>query len=281
MVVSTKVPQITTSQPLTEIPNKPIQPSLQATNKPPTIGKDNTDDKPSALAILESISASSRPKFYCLSRMDKLDEDCPQAMECSVGNACMSGFCMHYDCKGRAPSNGSQDLRPFRFVGLHTKRDCKSYYECDEDGFDGPVYMCKEGTLFDKSSARCIDATLVNSWCHRLADSYITAPEISTADETASVIVPSAFPTQLEVSNEPTSSSSASSSHQSIQSKTTTPSASSSIIPSKSTLEKEVSKWQGNTEYDLSLWYTSSGRKRGLTHLLMLLIPIQTFLFIG
>ena len=84
MVVSTKVPQITTSQPLTEIPNKPIQPSLQATNKPPTIGKDNTDDKPSALAILESISASRRPKFYCLSRMDKLDEDCPQAIVWNV-----------------------------------------------------------------------------------------------------------------------------------------------------------------------------------------------------
>ena len=258
--------------------NKPIQPSLQATNKPPTIGKDNVSDaKPSALAILDSISSSSRPKFYCLSRMDKLDEDCPQAMECSVGNACSIGFCMHYDCKGRAPSNGSLDLCPFRFVGLHTKRDCKSYYECDEDGFVGPVYMCEEGTLFDKSSESCIDKNLVNSWCHRSAGSYITALETSTADETASVIVPS-YPTQSEVSNEPTSSTTTSTSHESIQFKTTTPSASSSMSPSKSPLEKS-STWKGNTEYDLSLWYTSSGSKRVLAHLLLILI--QTFLFRG
>jgi len=276
-VVSTSVPQTATSQPSIEIPNKPIQPSLQATNKPPTIGKDNvSDDKPSALAILDSISSSSRPKFYCLSRMDKLDEDCPQAMECSVGNACSgTGFCMHYDCKGRAPSNGSLDLCPFRFVGLHTKRDCKSYYECDKDGFVGPVYMCEEGTLFDKSSERCIDATLVNSWCHRLADSYITAPETSTADETANVIV-SPYPTQVEVSNEPTSSTTI---IHTISSTDTSSSASSSMSPSKSPLEKG-SKWQGNTEYDLSLWYTSSGkRKRELTHLLTMLISIQTFVF--
>jgi len=281
-VVATSVPQTATSQPSIEIPNKSITPSLQATNKPPTIGKDNVPDaKPSALAILDSISSSSRPKFYCLSRMDKLDEDCPQAMECSVGNACSgTGFCMHYDCKGRAPSNGSLDLCPFRFVGLHTKRDCKSYYECDNDGFVGPVYMCEEGTLFDKSSERCIDETFVNSWCHRSAGSYITALETSTADETASIIV-SLSPTQSEVSNEPTSSptSHASSSHESIQFKTTAPSESLSMSPSKSPLEK--GKWQGDTEYDLSLWYTSSGgrRKRGLTHLLTMLISIQTFVF--
>ena len=218
----------TDSKPLTE---SSIQSTAQDT------ADIQVDDKPSAT---ETTDVSSRRKFYCISKLDNISEDCTDAVECSIDHACPAGyFCMEYDCK-RRPPHSSLDLCPFQFVGNHTKdEDCKSYYECDEEGHlgVGHTHTCQEGYNFEKSHGTCIVEHLVDSRCYQIISSKPTTNANAPVNK---------FPTLL-----PTQS-------QSDEAKTLTtitdaPSHTPGKVPST-----PVKLWD-EKEFDLSKWYTYAG----------------------
>ncbi|KAL7548088.1 hypothetical protein ACHAWF_011370 [Thalassiosira exigua] len=144
----------------------PKNPSLQsAMNGDSTKEESNSSEEASSAMEGLDPAATKRPRLYCLSDFGTVDKDCVNAMECSEGNPCPTGyFCTQIFCKSRPSPNGYLDLCPYRFAGRHTK-DCKTYYDCDFYGYVGPTYTCREGFKFDKSSSRCIHEYLVNEYC--------------------------------------------------------------------------------------------------------------------
>ncbi|KAL7538582.1 hypothetical protein ACHAXR_008658 [Thalassiosira sp. AJA248-18] len=231
-----------------------------------TAGKENEEEKPSlSVGLLTTTTFTKRHKLYCFSRLSNFDEGCVQAMECNAGIKCPSGnFCLQYDCENRPLSNGELDLCPYKYVGQHTK-DCKSYYECDHQGYVGPAYTCEEGFKFDKLSGHCTNGYLVDSQCHR-TDSFIqtdSSDESYTIADQESVTYESFTDTahppsksSLKATSPPTSSHSLAPTF----SRSPTPtsdvnSASSYDVTDSSTL------WNAKYEPDLSQWYTSWGER--------------------
>jgi len=98
--------------------------NLKTTSVNNVSGKGNVEHNLSKIEGLESTTSSNnRPRFYCISNVNKINEECISGMECSEGNPCSpSQLCLQYDCLRRPPSNGPLDLCPFRYVGTYTKK---------------------------------------------------------------------------------------------------------------------------------------------------------------
>jgi len=268
------------------------KPSPQSTAKENATGNENIEEKPS-LAEESDTTTSNRPKLYCFTRMNNVDQECPRAMECSGGNPCPSGqFCVGHDCKNRPPSNGALDLCPFRYVGMHTT-DCKSYYECDYYGYVGPILTCEEGYKFDRSSDRCISGHYVNSQCYYRPDSFVLPSEspTTTANNGMDVTLPSFIQpdssdeddevdtsTVLSPSRAPTTTTTTQMVKVTL-SPSTTPSSSHSQEPTPS----DAAAWpDDNGEPDLSQWFRNSGRKGGSRWMnARILVPIQSFVVLS
>ena len=117
-------------------------------------------------------------QLLCASGMNELKSSCSTASDCSSG-PCPSGqFCFPFDCDSgmvdeKPPSTSNQAQTenitpadcPAAFVGWHSSKDCKTYYECN-NGSVGQISKCDDGFKFDKVQNECLDDFLVNSFCY-------------------------------------------------------------------------------------------------------------------
>ena len=255
-----------TSQPTIANDQKPTLPptesSVQSTVQADPIEAESLliEEEPSGV-LLDLATSADRPRLYCLRSMNKIDEDCPEALECSVGNACPSGhFCKQHDCKNRPYPNGFKDLCPFRFVGTYSK-DCSSYYECDNAGYVGPTYKCQAGYKFDRHIGSCIVESLVDSKCY----STPSQKPMTTTNTSEDTMASPPLSTQTDLSDDNNTTSATP------YNMTNSTYSAASTSPTKSPSDTWGS-WSGNREFDLSQWF-NSGKMRGLDPLLIILLP--------
>jgi len=98
--------------------------------------------------------------FYCATDLRELDERCGLATECTTRGDCPQGkSCLRYDCKQ------SIDRCPLNYVGLHSSKDCRSYYECS-NGVASNTNRCGDSLKFDKVRGHCVSEGLVNQYCY-------------------------------------------------------------------------------------------------------------------
>lgn len=113
-------------------------------------------------AVVEEPVISGGGTYYCASDFSELELNCGVAMECNNGNpACTDGkSCLKYECQQNI------ERCPLNFSGMHSSRDCKEYYMCENGSVTGLTQYCGEGLLYDKLRRECYDASLVNEYCY-------------------------------------------------------------------------------------------------------------------